>query len=219
VPTEENPDPWQVLEQYRARSKAACDRLDDAMTRLDATAERESKAELEDLFTKVYAVLEDLQTCHPEDPRIRDALERFDRLQEQLQRPPRALLAADAKRILKRLETITNPAMDPPMGPGTPVPLDHSGNREEPKAAAPDSNARTARNRRQMGETVAAFIDRVCASRRWTVAQLAYKSGVNESQIYRLKTNQGVHTTTLNSIATALDCFADDLLPTDPAHS
>ena len=64
---EQNPDLWQQLETYTAQWRSAYKRLDDALNRLDPTAERESKAELEDLFANVRLILEGLQTLHPED--------------------------------------------------------------------------------------------------------------------------------------------------------
>jgi hypothetical protein len=114
VSVEQNPDLWQQLETYTAQWRSAYKRLDDALNRLDPTAERESKAELEDLFANVRLILEGLQTLHPEDRKIRDALERFDRWQEQSRRPPRVLSAADARRMLERLEKMTSPAMPQP---------------------------------------------------------------------------------------------------------
>jgi len=111
VSVEQNPDLWQQLETLTAQSRSAYNRLDDALNRLDPSAERESKAELEGLFAKVRVALEGLQTHHPKDRRIKDALKRFDRWQEQSRRPQWVLLAADARSMLERLEKMTSPAM------------------------------------------------------------------------------------------------------------
>jgi DNA-binding Xre family transcriptional regulator len=62
-------------------------------------------------------------------------------------------------------------------------------------------------------ETVSQFIDRACAERSWKIPDLACRAGVNESQVYRLKKEEGVTSTTLRPVANVLGCSVDDLLP------
>jgi DNA-binding Xre family transcriptional regulator len=69
---------------------------------------------------------------------------------------------------------------------------------------------------RSDNETVSQFIDRVCTERSWKISDLAAKTGVHETQIYRIKKEEGVNSATLISVADALGCLVDDLLPRSP---
>ena len=116
----------------------------------------------------------------------------------------------------------TDPRIEDALGvlQGLPQPLGHDATMKlnpwlERLVQAPAG--RTVRNRRRSGETVADFIDRACANQAppWKMPDLAQKSGVNASQICRLRKHEGVNVTTVTAVAGALGCLVDDLLPSD----
>lgn len=64
---------------------------------------------------------------------------------------------------------------------------------------------------RNVGESVAEFIDRLRKGKHLTIEALAAEADLNESQIYRLKKGLGVKDKTLRKVADALKCSLDDL--------
>ena len=64
---------------------------------------------------------------------------------------------------------------------------------------------------RNVGESVAEFIDRLRKDKHLSIEALAAEAGLNPSQIYRLKKGLGVEDKTLRQVADALACSLDDL--------
>jgi DNA-binding Xre family transcriptional regulator len=58
------------------------------------------------------------------------------------------------------------------------------------------------------------MIDRWRHSKGWTIEVLAEHAGVDIKQIYRIKTEKAVWSTTILKLASALECDPGALLPT-----